>query len=110
MMGGHAVRSGGSLSVVVHRNKLLKGALVRFLLDDPACGPDELADWRHPMGFRYEPALDEVPGERPCSRSCCGGDPRARSPPGASDGHEAEREREPRAADRDRRHERRPRR
>lgn len=48
----------GSLTVVSHRNKLLKGALVRFLLANPSAGRDELADWDHPMGFRYDPSLD----------------------------------------------------
>ena len=49
----------GSLVVVSHRNKLLKGALVRHLLAHPAMTPGDLAGWRHPMGFRYDPARDE---------------------------------------------------
>ena len=49
----------GSLAVVSHRNKLLKGALVRHLLAQPTTTPDDLAGWRHPMGFRYDPARDE---------------------------------------------------
>lgn len=49
----------GSLTVVSHRNKLLKGALVRFLLANPMAGVDELAGWQHPMGFRYDPSRDE---------------------------------------------------
>lgn len=49
----------GALTVVSHRNKLLKGAIVRFLLANPAAGPDELAEWQHPMGFRYDPSRDE---------------------------------------------------
>ena len=48
----------GSLTVVSHRNKLLKGALVRFLLANPSADRDDLADWDHPMGFRYDPSLD----------------------------------------------------
>ena len=48
----------GSLTVVSHWNKLLKGALVRFLVANPAAGPDELAGWEHPMGFRYDPSRD----------------------------------------------------
>ena len=49
----------GSLVMVSHRNKLLKGALVRHLLAHPTTTPDDLAGWRHPMGFRYDPARDE---------------------------------------------------
>jgi cytoplasmic iron level regulating protein YaaA (DUF328/UPF0246 family) len=48
----------GSLTAVSHWNKLLKGALVRFLVANPAAGPDELAGWQHPMGFRYDPSRD----------------------------------------------------
>ena len=48
----------GSLTAVSHWNKLLKGALVRFLVANPAAGPDELAGWEHPMGFRYDPSRD----------------------------------------------------
>ena len=48
----------GSLTAVSHWNKLLKGALVRFLVANPAAGPDELAGWEHPMGFRYDPTRD----------------------------------------------------
>lgn len=49
----------GALTAVSHRNKSLKGAIVRFLLANPAAGPDELAEWQHPMGFRYDPSRDE---------------------------------------------------
>jgi cytoplasmic iron level regulating protein YaaA (DUF328/UPF0246 family) len=49
----------GSLVVVAHRNKLLKGALVRHLLAHRRATPGDLAGWRHPMGFRYDPARDE---------------------------------------------------
>ena len=48
----------GSLTAVSHWNKLLKGALVRFLVANPTAGPDELAGWEHPMGFRYDPSRD----------------------------------------------------
>ncbi len=41
----------GELVAVSHWNKFLKGALVRFLLENPSAGPDDLADWRHPSGF-----------------------------------------------------------
>ncbi len=49
----------GSLTAVSHWNKFLKGALVRFLLAHPAAGPDDLAGWEHPAGFRYLPSLTE---------------------------------------------------
>ena len=49
----------GALTTVSHRNKLLKGALVRFLLAHPATGPGELERWQHPMGFRYDPSMDD---------------------------------------------------
>jgi len=41
---------------VAHWNKLLKGALVRHLLAEPGTTPEDLADWEHPEGFRYDPA------------------------------------------------------
>ena len=54
----------GSLIVASHRNKLLKGALVRFLVANPSAGVDELAEWKHPMGFRLDPSRDEVRADR----------------------------------------------
>ena len=48
-------RSDGSLAAVSHRNKFLKGALVRFLLAHPGAGPDDLSGWEHPAGYRYDP-------------------------------------------------------
>jgi cytoplasmic iron level regulating protein YaaA (DUF328/UPF0246 family) len=51
-------RSDGSLVAVSHRNKSLKGALVRFLLANPGAGPDDLADWRA-SDFRFDPSLTE---------------------------------------------------
>ena len=50
---------------VSHWNKLLKGALVRHLLVDPTSDPDDLAGWRHPLGYRYDrraSQLDADPG------------------------------------------------
>jgi cytoplasmic iron level regulating protein YaaA (DUF328/UPF0246 family) len=49
-------RPDGSLAAVSHWNKFLKGALVRFLLAHPGAGPDDLARWEHPAGYRYDPA------------------------------------------------------
>ena len=50
----------GNLVAVAHWNKLLKGALVRHLLQHPTSGPDDLADWDHPEGFRMDPALSST--------------------------------------------------
>jgi cytoplasmic iron level regulating protein YaaA (DUF328/UPF0246 family) len=44
----------GELVAVSHWNKLLKGALVRHLLAEPATSVDDLADWHHPLGFRLD--------------------------------------------------------
>ena len=55
-------RPDGSLRAVSHWNKLLKGALVRHLLEHPDCGPAELADWDHPLGYRLAPELTEAAG------------------------------------------------
>jgi hypothetical protein len=52
----------GALVAVSHRNKSLKGALVRHLLRRPGSSPQDLAGWEHPAGYRYEPALDDVQG------------------------------------------------
>src|SRR5690606_28924342 len=49
-------RADGSLVAVSHWNKLLKGALVRFLLDEPDAGPEQLEEWEHPLGYRLDPA------------------------------------------------------
>jgi cytoplasmic iron level regulating protein YaaA (DUF328/UPF0246 family) len=46
------------LVAVSHWNKFLKGALVRHLLAHPNTAPDDLADWAHPSGYRYDPSLD----------------------------------------------------
>lgn len=56
-------RPDGSLSAVSHWNKYLKGALVRYLLANPAAGPAELKMWRHPSGFRLDPKLTEQRGD-----------------------------------------------
>ena len=49
----------GELVAVSHANKALKGALVRFLLTDPAIEPDDLAAWEHLDGYRLRRSLDE---------------------------------------------------
>jgi len=52
-------RRGGQLKTVSHDNKSLKGALVRFLLDNPGADPSALAGWKHPAGYRYDRKLTE---------------------------------------------------
>jgi hypothetical protein len=42
---------------VNHWNKLLKGALVRFVLATGADEPDALSKFRHPEGYRYDRRL-----------------------------------------------------
>jgi uncharacterized protein len=39
---------------VSHWNKLLKGALVRHLLTERPAGPEDLAGWEHPSGYRVD--------------------------------------------------------
>ena len=46
----------GQLVAVAHWNKFLKGALVRFLVEHPGAGPDDLVGWEHPSGFVLDPA------------------------------------------------------
>lgn len=52
----------GELVAVAHWNKFLKGALVRFLVEHPGAGPDDLAGWRHPSGFVLDPSRTRVEG------------------------------------------------
>lgn len=52
----------GELVAVAHWNKLLKGALVRLLVERPDTTPADLADWAHPEGFRLDPALTTTSG------------------------------------------------
>jgi cytoplasmic iron level regulating protein YaaA (DUF328/UPF0246 family) len=52
----------GSLVAVSHRNKALKGALVRFLTAHPSAGAEDLAAWDHPDGYLLQPALTEERG------------------------------------------------
>ena len=39
---------------VSHWNKLLKGALVRHILTERPAGPENLAGWEHPSGYRVD--------------------------------------------------------
>jgi len=54
------VRAGQpELVIVSHWNKLLKGALVRFILAGQLAGAEGLAAFEHPLGYRYDPDLTE---------------------------------------------------
>lgn len=48
-------RPDGSLQAVSHWNKLLKGALVRHLVEHPGTTPESLGRWEHPLGYRLDP-------------------------------------------------------
>lgn len=54
----------GELVAVSHWNKLLKGALVRLLLEHPSTTPGDLDDWEHPQGFNYDPKMTTTVGCR----------------------------------------------
>jgi uncharacterized protein len=56
-------RPDGALVAVSHWNKLLKGALVRFLLEHPSASAQELTEWHHPLGYRLDASLTEVRGD-----------------------------------------------
>jgi len=47
---------------VSHWNKLLKGALVRWLLTEDPAGPEALADFEHPLGYRFDPSASDLSG------------------------------------------------
>lgn len=49
-------------ATVSHWNKLLKGALVRWVLTDRPAGVQDLAGWEHPLGYRYDPVASDVDG------------------------------------------------
>lgn len=54
---------GRKLTTVSHWNKLLKGALVRHILATQLTDPDGLAQFEHPLGYVYDPALTHtLPG------------------------------------------------
>ena len=48
---------------VSHWNKLLKGALVRHLLTERPAGPEELAGWEHPSGYRVDEVASDLAAE-----------------------------------------------
>ena len=49
-----------NFTTVSHWNKLLKGALVRFILATGADDPKALAKFRHPEGYRFDRTLTET--------------------------------------------------
>jgi cytoplasmic iron level regulating protein YaaA (DUF328/UPF0246 family) len=49
---------------VSHWNKLLKGSLVRWLLTTRPSGPDDLAAFEHPLGYRFDRAASTFDGDR----------------------------------------------
>ena len=51
-----------TLVTVSHWNKLLKGALVRHVVEHGLDAPAGLVDFDHPEGYRYEPSLTETTG------------------------------------------------
>jgi cytoplasmic iron level regulating protein YaaA (DUF328/UPF0246 family) len=57
---GKAVKGERSFTTVNHWNKLLKGALVRYILETGADDPKALAKFRHPEGYRYDRSLTET--------------------------------------------------
>ncbi len=51
------------LATVSHWNKLLKGALVRWILATGADRPGDLASFTHPLAYGYDPSLDVTRGD-----------------------------------------------
>lgn len=47
---------------VSHWNKLLKGSLVRWLLTEQPAGPEALAAFEHPLGYRFDAAASVLDG------------------------------------------------
>lgn len=50
-------------TTISHWNKLLKGALVRFILEQQPVHADDLADFVHPAGYRYDPWSSQRPDD-----------------------------------------------
>lgn len=48
--------------VVSHWNKLLKGSLVRWLLTEGPPGPEALAAFDHPLGYRFDASASSLDG------------------------------------------------
>lgn len=54
------VDAGGQ--TVSHWNKLLKGALVRWVLTSQPTAPEDLARFEHPLGYRFDPVASAMDG------------------------------------------------
>ena len=52
-------RPDGTLTAVSHRNKALKGALVRHLLAHPSAEPDDLSGWSDPGGAVFDASVTQ---------------------------------------------------
>lgn len=52
----------GEGRTVSHWNKLLKGALVRWLLTAQPAGPEDLGAFDHPLGYRFDPRASTLDG------------------------------------------------
>ncbi len=48
---------------VSHWNKLLKGSLVAWILRDRPSGPEDLTEFDHPLGYRFDPAASDLGGD-----------------------------------------------
>lgn len=59
-----APRGPRRFTTVNHWNKLLKGALVRFILTTGADEPDALGEFTHPEGYVYDATLTELIDDR----------------------------------------------
>jgi uncharacterized protein len=49
---------------VSHWNKLLKGAIVRWILTERPAGPEDLVGFDHPAGYRFDPEASDLGPER----------------------------------------------
>ena len=57
---GKPIKGERAFTTVNHWNKLLKGALVRFILETGADDPNALAKFRHPESYCYDRTLTEI--------------------------------------------------
>ncbi len=57
---GTPVKGERTFTTVNHWNKLLKGALVRYILETGADDPKALTKFRHPEGYKYDRSLSET--------------------------------------------------
>lgn len=55
----------GDGRLVSHWNKLLKGALVRWLLTEQPAGPEALVHFEHPLGYRFDARTSDLGGAEP---------------------------------------------